>query len=65
MAMTATQQTFVALFGDYMVFARSESYPLTDFIMAPYLGRALGDLISPPDPMGWSPDEFVDYACCL
>jgi len=51
--------------GNYMIFPLNESNPLTDFMMAPYLDEATGELLDPSDPAGWSPDEFADYVSCL
>ena len=51
--------------GNYMVFPLLASNPITDFMMAPYIDRATGELLDPADPAGCSVDEFADYVCCL
>jgi hypothetical protein len=51
--------------GNYMIFPLKESNPLTDFMMAPYIDSATGQLIDPSDPVNWSIDEFTQYVCCL
>jgi hypothetical protein len=51
--------------GNYMIFALNESNALTDFMMAPYLDEASGELLDPSDPVGFSPDEYAEYVCCL
>jgi hypothetical protein len=50
--------------GNYMIFPLSQSNPLTDFMMVPYLDSELG--IHDPDELGsWTPEDFSQYARCL
>jgi hypothetical protein len=51
--------------GNYMIFALKESNDLTDFMMDPYVDRALGALIDPDDVGNWSLEDFSKYVCCL
>jgi hypothetical protein len=51
--------------GNMFIFPLVESNPLTDYMMAPYIDRATGELVDPSDPLGWSLDEFSQYVCCL
>jgi hypothetical protein len=50
--------------GNYIIFPMSESNPLTDFMMVPYVDSELG--IHDPDELGgWTPEDFAQYARTL
>jgi hypothetical protein len=51
--------------GNYMIFPLKESNPLTDFMMEPYVDRALNALIDPDDLGNWTLEDFACYVCCL
>src|SRR6185503_17168051 len=51
--------------GNYMIFPLIESNPLTDFMMEPYVDRALNALIDPDDVGNWTLEDFACYVCCL
>jgi hypothetical protein len=51
--------------GNYMIFALKQSNALTDFMMEPYVDRALGVLIDPDDLGNWTLEDFSKYVCCL
>jgi len=51
--------------GNYMIFPLIQSNDLTDFMMDPYVDRALGNLIDPDELGNWSLEDFSKYVCCL
>jgi hypothetical protein len=53
--------------GNYMIFPMTESNPITEFMMDPYVTVAEGEYgVSDPDPLGnMTLDEFCEYVCCL
>jgi hypothetical protein len=51
--------------GNYMIFPLKESNPLTDFMMEPYIDRAMNTLIDPDDVANWTLEDFACYVCCL
>lgn len=53
--------------GNYMIFPLTESNPITEFMMDPYVTVAEADYnLSDPDLLGnITLEEFADYVCCL
>jgi hypothetical protein len=65
LAEAADLDTLLGYKGNYMIFALNESNALTDYMMDPYVDRALGELVDPSDPVNWTVADFARYACCL
>lgn len=61
----ADLDTLLGFKGNYMIFPLKESNPLTDFMMEPYVDRALNALIDPDDAGNWTLEDFASYVCCL
>jgi hypothetical protein len=61
----ADLDTLLGFKGNYMIFPLKESNALTDFMMDPYVDRALNALIDPDDIGNWSLEDFARYVCCL
>lgn len=61
----ADLDTLLGFKGNYAIFPLKQSNPLTDFMMEPYVDRALNALIDPDDIGNWSLEDFASYVCCL
>src|SRR4029453_12747855 len=61
----ADLDTLLGFKGNYMIFPLKESNALTDFMMDPYVDRALNALIDPDDTGNWSLEDFASYVVCL
>jgi hypothetical protein len=57
----------LGLMGNYWIFPMTETNPITEFMMDPYVTVAEGEYgVSDPDVLGnMTLDEFCAYVCCL
>ena len=58
LSQVANIDNLIGFKGNYAIFPLYQSNLLTDFMMAPYVDRATGQLVDPSDPVNWSLDEF-------